>query len=39
MVTLFKAAELLEPLNLSHCSESKLFNTFKKVTVEIYIPK
>ena len=45
-MTSFKASllseplsELLEPFDLSHCSESKLFNTFKKLIVKITDPK
>ena len=45
-VTSFKASllleflsELLEPFHSSHCSESKLFNTSKKLTVKSGVPK
>ena len=45
-VTSFKASllpeflsELFEAFDLSHCSESKLFNTFKKLTVKIGVRK
>ena len=45
-VTLFKASllpefllELFECFDLSHCSESMLFNTFKKLTVKLDVPK
>ena len=45
-VTSFKAlllpeilSELFEPFDLSHCSESKPFNTFKKLTAKIGVPK
>ena len=32
-------SEFFEPFDLSHCSESKLFKTFKKLTVKIGVPK
>ena len=45
-VTLFKASllpeflsEFFKPFDLSHCCESKLFNTFKILAVEIGVPK
>ena len=45
-VTSFKASllpeflsELFEPFDLSHGTESKLFDTFKKLTVKIVVPK
>ena len=45
-VTSFKAtllpellSKLFEPFDLSHSSESKLFNTFKKLTVKIGVLK
>ena len=45
-MTSFKASllseplsELLKPFDLSHCSESKLFNKFKKLIVKITVCK
>ena len=45
-VTFFKASllpeflsELFEPFDLSHGSESKLFNRFKKLTFKIGVPE
>ena len=32
-------SELLERFDLSHCSESKLFNTFEKLIIKITVPK
>ena len=32
-------SELYKRFDLIHCSESKLFNTFKKLTVKIGVPK
>ena len=32
-------SEFFKPFDLSHCSKSKLFNTFKKLTVKIGVPK
>ena len=32
-------SELFEPFDLSHGSESKPFNTFKKLTVKIGVPR
>ena len=43
-MTSFKASILsepllLEPFDLSHCSESKIFKTFKKLIVKVTVPK
>ena len=45
-VTSYKASllpeilsDFFEPFDLSYCSESKLFNAFKKLTVKIGVPK
>ena len=32
-------SDFFEPFDLSYCSESKLFNAFKKLTVKIGVPK
>ena len=45
-VTSFKASvlpeflsEFFEPFDLSHCSQSKPFNTLKNLTIKIGVPK